>query len=282
MTLTLKKYHISFIITEYGNLQSYLGSPIEGSFGRALEAVNSKLYNQLNNVKINQKNKAYRYTRDNTPRPYMIFPTLNGGKKKPGDKLSFELTLFGKYSNKFKYLVPVFRQMGKTGFGGKFLKAEFVGVEELLSPISFSTEFNLDDYLDLGHSKQMIKIKFISPVSFRSQQKMDTDFGFNEFYKRLYLRTFILNHIYGDKLMPDIEHFDFDVNLVETHHHRLDKIFHKGQGKEAYSLKASELLLKYKADIDIIDEIYPLLKFGELISVGSNTVYGFGKYIIDP
>jgi CRISPR-associated endoribonuclease Cas6 len=281
MDLSLTKYHISFIITELGSIPQFPGSAIEGCFGRAVEDINPKLYKQLNEINILEKNKAYRYTGDTPPRPYMIFPTVEGGKKRPGDRLSFELTLFGKFSSKINSLIRIFKQMGAIGFGSKFIKAEFVGIENILSPVTLWTEFNFNDYTAFHYNKQELNIKFISPVSFNSQHKMDYDYSFNEFYKRLYLRSFILNHLYGDKSMDDIEHFDFEIELVGNHYLKVDNIYHKGGEKEAYRLGGASLVLKYKAAPVILNELYPLLKFGELIHVGANTVYGFGKYVIE-
>lgn len=281
MQLYLKKYHISFIITEAGTLPAYTGSTIEGSFGRALEEINQKLYGQLNEIQTDEKNKSFRYTKTNPPRPYIIYPITNGGRKNAGDRLSFEFSLLGKYSTKFKYLLPIFKNMGKTGFGSHFLKAEFVGVEDILSPITFQSEFNYEDYQGLTFDKKKLIVNFLSPVSFNSQSRMDYDHGFNEFYKRLYLRFFILNHLYGDKSVPDIEHFDYDVDLIENHHKRVDNIYHKSKDKKSYILHGAKLQLRYKADSEILDEVYPLVKFGELIHIGANTVYGFGRYIID-
>lgn len=113
-------------------LPSYKGSTLRGGFGAAFQRVVCSQKDQQCHRCLLMNNCPYAYifetapppgskalrNYENIPRPFVLEPPLETKTfYGPGERLTFQLVLFGKAINYLPYFIVVFRELGNMGMG---------------------------------------------------------------------------------------------------------------------------------------------------------------------
>lgn len=211
-----------------------------------------------------------------------------------GDKLSFNLILFGKTIVCFSQILSAIYALGISGIGKELSRFNVVSVtnsrnEELLqgnNVIMTNLEvMTIADYISY-RKKQLDKkplegiVKFQTPASIKYKKEQIKEFNIQAVIEAACRRIYMLDCFEG--IRSNIYDKDFvgainvpDV-ISETHREVSVRRFSNHQ-KAAMYLKGIEGELMIDTG-KIDDELIDILLAGELIHIGKNISFGFGRY----
>lgn len=208
-----------------------------------------------------------------------------------GDVVSFNLILFGKTIVYFSQYMQALYSLGAQGLGKE--KANFVIVsvtnslgEELLEDsniyMSRYQVMRIADYVTyrkkqvLSHSMKN-EIRFQTPLTLKFQGKFLNEFQMEPIFRGIVRRLYMLSCFEGNEV--DVTGYDYE---------KLPQI----QGQEKYFVSVPRFSNRQNAKMflkgiegrifvdRISEEQLELLLAGELIHIGKNTSFGFGRYHI--
>ena len=225
-----------------------------------------------------------------------------------GDELRFKLILFGK--NIFylsQYLSAVYR-LGQAGLGKEKTKYDVVSVCNVFNkPILQDNNIykdryvilTVDDYVEYRKKKLVenfdelddintIRIKMITPISIKKQGEYLKSFDVKDFMDNLYRRIYMMNCFEGiEKELSRLELDDYYPKLLQEESRYVEIPRYSGRKNQKIYLKGlygsmtidlSSVREKTGANINkMLEDLF----IGELLHVGSNTSFGFGKYVIE-
>lgn len=211
----------------------------------------------------------------------------------PGDTLEFSIILFGKSTAYFRVLFDAVRQMGVTGLGDDLVKFHIVSVsnskkEHIFQDGKIDMErysvLSIEDYVEYRMKvfrrsgiPEEVGIRVQSPLSIKYKGERLDHFDADAFVRAVARRLYILGCYAG------IE------NSMEQY---LPEIFPRlsGQSSKEFYVKRTSYRKKQKMTLkgiggkftlhDISEELLRFLLAGELVHIGSNTSFGFGRYRI--
>ncbi len=214
----------------------------------------------------------------------------------PGDTMEFQLLLFGKSIVYFSQFLIAFSSLGMQGLGKEKARFQICAVKNsdripILSDgdilMRHYTIKCLEDYVDerLQNLEEKLRecgalrLQFVSPLSVKFRGEMLREFSAEAIVTGIKRRLYMLgcyenldveSFYQKEYQVPEIveqDHVPVTVKRVSYRHN--DKIFLHG-------LKGFVILEQ------ISDEVLHLLLAGELIHVGQNTSFGFGRYRVIP
>ena len=207
-----------------------------------------------------------------------------------GDELKFELLLFGPNITYFSQYISAFGMFGEEGLGKEKARFRIVSVknttgEEMLREGGFRTDLYKVRTL-AGHIRYRkgkiesepvrSEIKFYTPLTLKYRGEFIKSLEIEPIIEAIKRRIYILDCFegiesdirdeYKDLKLPIVigeEHFNSSVSRFSNH--KQEKMtFHGIEG----SMKLE----------NVTDEVLTLLLAGELIHIGKNTSFGFGRY----
>ena len=208
-----------------------------------------------------------------------------------GDVVSFNLILFGKTIVYFSQYMQALYSLGVQGLGKEQANFVIVSVtnslgEELLEDGNIYMPryqvMRIADYV-VYRKKQLLshsmknEIRFQTPLTLKFQGKFLNEFQMEPMFRGIVRRLYMLSCFEGNEV--DITEYDYD---------KLPQI----QGQEKYFVSVprfsnrqnAKMFLKGiegKIFVDrISEEQLEFLLAGELIHIGKNTSFGFGRYRI--
>lgn len=208
-----------------------------------------------------------------------------------GDVVSFNLILFGKTIVYFSQYMQALYSLGVQGLGKEQANFVIVSVtnslgEELLEDGNIYMPryqvMRIADYV-VYRKKQLLshsmknEIRFQTPLTLKFQGKFLNEFQMEPMFRGIVRRLYMLSCFEGNEV--DITEYDYD---------KLPQI----QGQEKYFVSVprfsnrqnAKMFLKGiegKIFVDrISEEQLEFLLAGELIHIGKNTSFGFGRYHI--
>ena len=211
-----------------------------------------------------------------------------------GETMVFSLILFGKTIVHFSQFLNAFYALGKMGLGKEHSRFVIESVtnsekEEIISGNDIDMTrykiYTVSDYIEY-RKKQINKkplesrIKFQSPVTIKYGGKEQTQFQPKPFIESTARRVYILDCFEGiESNLNDrdyLESLPIPESICEQHRPISIRRYSNHQQTAMY-LKGIEGELKLSG---IPDELIELLLAGELIHIGKNTSFGFGRYRI--
>ena len=217
----------------------------------------------------------------------------------PGDEMQINLILFGKNIYYLSQYLSAMYRLGFSGIGKDKARFQVLSVKN-----SFNEDILVDgnvykgrykirtlqDYVgwrikNIGPEGEAIQIRFVTPLSVKKQGEVQKSFSFDEFMQALWRRIYIMKCFEGieaERPRADDEGFH-GVKIVSNDckyteiprysNRKQDKIFLKG-------ITGSAVISTEDCSAEKKQELLRLLAMGELLHVGSNTSFGFGKYRI--
>lgn len=312
----LNRYRFNLRAIEEIRLPEHKGSAFRGVFGHALKSVVCALKRSDCTGCILRSSCVYAFifetspTADNPdarkfseyPRPYLINPpTTTKRNFAKGDILSFEMVLIGKANDYLPYIVYTFEKIGEMGFNSKDQNINctgrfFVTDVELLDvggkpetiysggtlrqPANCLTVENIA--APLNGVEQGVTFHFITPLRIKIKGHLsDTPPEFSKLIERLLERIERLS-LFCDGLAitlpPDILNAATCVQIGSDRVRWRERIRFSNRQKTTMNQGGITGVVTYHGDVT---PFLPLLRLGEYLNIGSDTVFGLGRYRLE-
>ncbi|MCR4892941.1 MAG: CRISPR system precrRNA processing endoribonuclease RAMP protein Cas6 [Lachnospiraceae bacterium] len=210
-----------------------------------------------------------------------------------GDRLSFQLLLFGKTIVYFSLFLDAFFRLGLWGIGKYGSKFSIVSIQNTRKEdILRGNDINLSRYsvqtieeyvkyrlIQLEREKkegnELLRFRFRSPLTLKYQGAFLREFDLGAISKAVLRRIYILDCFEGIDL-PLLSGEGLEIPAIKEERHRNAKI-------PRYSSRQDSKMVLRGIEGEMITECpgQELLSFliaGELIHIGKNTSFGFGRY----
>ena len=212
-----------------------------------------------------------------------------------GDQTEFVLMLFGKTICYFSQFLNAFYALGMNGLVKEQARFRIVSVtNSKRDPIMHGNDINMSryeilkvsDYIryrrkQLGEQSVTNRIKFQSPLAIKYRKVELTEFRIEAITEAACRRIYMLDCFEGiESYLMDREYINsLPVPKVLSENHRESRIRRYSTRKEnAMYLTGIEGELELE---NIPDELMDILIAGELVHIGKNTSFGFGRYRIN-
>lgn len=212
---------------------------------------------------------------------------------KAGDKLNFYLILFGKTIAYFYQFYQAISALGRqVGIGKYHAKFQIVGIRNMEGmSILERNSINMDrfivhtlyDYilfrkLKNNISKKECTIIFDTPLALKYQNEFLKEYQMEAIMAAIKRRVYLLNCFEGiecDILRQD--GIDIMPQIAEQEHHQIGVSCHFVQKNKKAVLNG---LIGYVKLSNLTEGAMALLLVGELLHIGKNTGFGFGRFHI--
>lgn len=332
LEIPVHTFQLEIIAQEPLVLPSYKGSTLRGGFGHVFRKVVCALKkDSCRNCLLSEK-CIYSYIfetpppKDTTimrkytaaPHPFIIEPPeekKNGYK--PGDNLTFGLTLIGKAIDYLPYFIYTFDELGKTGIGkgrGKYelksvksdesrVKNEEKGYTSNVIPAkagiqndSIKTIYSSDtktlkpfetSYLPLSfnseletHNSSLLTLSFQTPARIIYDGHLTLDLEFHILIRQLLRRISLLAYFHCG---IDSSDWDFKGIIEKAKDVKVKQSNLKWQDWERYSARQDTRMKMggFIGEITFEGNIEPFMSLigaGEVLHVGKGTGFGLGQY----
>jgi CRISPR-associated endoribonuclease Cas6 len=293
------------------NMPPYKGSTLRGGFGSAFRRIvcivkgqecagcllkGKCVYSYIfetpppADTKIMRKYEA-------APHPFIIEPPAETNRSyKPGDTITFGLTLIGRAVDYLPYFIYTFEELGKTGLGrgrGGFelrtvldhghtiyssetrLLNNFEKVMLPLGPVSFDADMGAPSRLTLN---------FLTPTRITYNGRFDEEIEFHVIIRNLLRRISNLYYFHGDNHQsPELDFKNVikkaqEVKTVKKQLRQYDWERYSGRQEQKINMSGFVGGITFEGEIA---PYMPLLKAGEILHIGKGTVFGMGRYNIN-
>lgn len=226
-----------------------------------------------------------------TPHPFVLEPpNTDKIKYESGDEFIFRLILLNDAIKWIPYIVYATINMGEMGIGkgrkngfGKF-KLKSVkqdGIEIYQSESKELIPVKTDKYLDLHKSNtptNKLQVNFLTPYRVKFRNSLATTFDFSILIRAALRRISNLENTFSGK-EPDVDYRGLvkrsqDVQMTCEEKRWVDLTRFSFRQKSKMKLGGLVGRAIYKGELT---EFYPLLKYIEIVHVGKQTSFGFGK-----
>jgi len=301
---------LTYQVVEPLGFPDYPGSMLRGLFGAVLmDMEKNEKVGPIGKQKLSallfqnklSKNHPWHAEYTEPPRGYWITPdVMNKQQCMAGDTFAVTFTLCGYYAGWFELLLPVFIQMGKTGFGAEKRKCRLLSVSQVhphgysryvwdsSRPKTVSEVFSIgyDDFTSAQFVSNEFRLYMETPFALAKNYDLYGGIMFEKLMDSLARRATLLAHLYGKT--------DFvwdETYLKYTKSARIAESHLQWNSFRRYSLRRDEegLIEGYTGmvhycfpdnKINTLQTYLPLLLTGQYIHAGRNIVFGGGKYTI--
>jgi len=274
----LTRYLLQFEVLTDCVLPGHLGSLIRGLWGEVMKGYDTELYQRFFNPQIDMSNPAYKYVSNNPPPPFMIRVHKTHEYLRQGATFNLTFTLFGNYSKYWIQLNDIWALITTGNPNAYHLKLKLKEFKPLTCPVTGNVLFDYKDYTGIKPEKNNYTFDFKSPFALNHNQQLIADFSFDRFFGYIYRRLFILDAIYGNKSMEEKYVKDIIRNIhpvsIDLRH---ITIYRSPSRQDKYPMRNWQGKIRYTGDFS---KSYPIIKYGEYLHTGANTVFGFGKYVL--
>ncbi|GEM_PF-1862471 len=228
----------------------------------------------------------------NAPHPFIIIP--DSEKKQEfyaGDNFAFTIRLFEKGILFYAYYIEAFRHIEKNGIGIKENRGKFVLTEVNLcnKPIFRNGDFLIENFSECVFKPKLLRrpiknltLEFITPAKIIENGKVTLKPTFRTIIKSLLWRYSLIKFWHSD-------HEPFSSFYKELIH-KSEQVTISNLSIEPVRIKRFSTrkkvymeLLGFMGVITFageLSEFIPLLQIGEIINIGHNTSFGFGRFKI--
>lgn len=209
-----------------------------------------------------------------------------------GDLLKFNLILFGKTIVYFSQYMQALFALGQSGLGSDFAKFMIVEVrntrkQSILDGTNIYMKYykveTLQDYVDYRKAQmegreRKHSISFHTPLTQKYHGNFLQEFHMEAIVKSIQRRVYMLNCFEG----YDVEEFyyeQFHVPEIVWQEARIIKVKrYSSRQDSAMYLRGIKGKIQLK---ELPEDILDILLVGELLHIGKNTSFGFGRYTIE-
>lgn len=313
MRIDYKTFTFSLEAKDVIVLPSYKGSTFRGGFGNVFRRVVCALkksdcadcilkekcvYSYVfetpppSDTKIMRKYKA-------APHPFVIEPPPERRRGyKPGDKITFGLTLIGKSVDYLPYFVYTFDELGKIGIGKGRASFELQDVrcdEKIIydsksktlksfetSSLSLTPHLSLRGKAEAISRPGAISLSFLTPARIVYDNHLTLDLEFHIFIRNLLRRLALLSYFHCN---GEPSNWDFKGIIEKAKEIQVKKQDLRWYDWERYSFRQDTRMKMggFVGEITFEGNIEPfmqIIKAGEILHVGKGTSFGLGKYEI--
>ncbi|MBR2841864.1 MAG: CRISPR system precrRNA processing endoribonuclease RAMP protein Cas6 [Lachnospiraceae bacterium] len=208
-----------------------------------------------------------------------------------GDLLDFQLILFGRTIVYFSQFVQAFYALGQSGLGNGLAHYRIVSILNSRSkPILKGTDMDMGEYR-IGFIRDYISyrlkriqkegwpdtIVFHTPLSQKYQGAFLEELDFAAVLKSIQRRVFLLDCFEGLE-GEDAYRKEWQLPKVLSQESRPVTVYrYSSRHRQEMPLHGIKGYLVLE---DIPEEMLPLLLAGELVHIGKNTSFGFGRYTL--
>lgn len=312
----MAKYRIEIEAGERGlNLPPYKGSTLRGGFGSAFLRIacaqrgksckeclltHNCPYSYIFETSPPQGSEALR-NYENVPRPFVLEPPLETQVNyAPGDKLIFNLLLFGKAINYLPYFIITFQELGEIGIGkgrGKYRLKRVQAVNDWTDSVKeiYDDRTNMVRQVDLTMNgselpnliphnlcaNSFLTLNFVTMTRLKYQHEFVSKPEFHIVLRNLLRRLSSLYYFHhGQPLDVDYQGIIAraeQVELVEDKTQWVDWERYSSRQDSRMNLGGIVGSATYNGDIR---ELLPLIFLGQWTHVGKAATFGMGKYEI--
>lgn len=231
------------------------------------------------NIKPSEKMSQSKYI----PHPFSLAPLFDYPVQfEKGDTFTFKFSLFGDAFKYFPNILHAFMELGDKGIGIKRGRFTIKSIQDYSSnAIIYNGEtIQLSDlkafsFYNNDYNTKTLEISFLTPCKIKSNGKFQKHVDIGTIIKNIKRKIEIISYFFeNNPVIVDISNIDFNSILCVSQDIRLEDI-------ERYSKRRNQKmpLTGYKGKAVFsgnVQSVYPLLKIGEIINIGSNTSFGFG------
>ncbi len=308
----LAHYRLSLEALDDLHLPQFKGSALRGGFGHTFKRLacmdnrrcekqcqrgNACAYGYVFETAPPQNSEVLRNLSD-VPRPFIIAPAADRRDTiRPGEKLTFGLTLIGHGINHLPYFLVVFKEMGQVGLGrgrGKYRLASVLGVDfqqrglvpvyDIASETIMANDLTVTGAAIAHQAASLptdhITLDFITPTRLKQRGKwMREGPPFDVLVRSLLGRLSSLSYFHcGERLDMDFRGLidqaaTVQIANAETHWEDWER-FSTRQKKH---IRMGGLVGRVTYAGNLAD-YRPLLALGMLVHVGKGNVFGNGQY----
>jgi len=233
---------------------------------------------------------------ESVPRPFTVRIESTKNNIPAGGELKAQLLLIGKAMEYFPYVFLTIKELGNEGFGirnedGQRGRYEIKEVNESMPDGTerniYNSEspnkwvplkgFYLEDIIEEAEVRTC-KLKFESPVRLKKDGRIAQFADFRLLIRSIITRVNALSYFFGDRTIDTdikelLEEAD-KVSVSKCNTRFIDFKWHSGRQKTNIMLGGLVGEVEYRGNIS---PFYPFLKVAEVLGVGKNTTFGFGR-----
>lgn len=203
-----------------------------------------------------------------------------------GDTLSFQLLLFGKTIAYFSQFVQAIYQFGTVGIGRDHSRYEIAYIRNTLGKdilngnnicMELCRVLTLQDYVGYRleqNQKWENRIRFKTPVTLKYQGEFQQKLSLESVLPAVFRRVYMLDCFEGLKC-EQMEWNELLPEVLEESSYPIHVYRYSSTQNQKMSLKG----IKGEMRLSTIPErLLPILLAGEILHIGKNTSFGFGRY----
>ncbi|MBE2281548.1 MAG: CRISPR system precrRNA processing endoribonuclease RAMP protein Cas6 [Ignavibacteriaceae bacterium] len=292
-------------------MPEYKGSMFRGAFGWAFRGAVCLTKQPVCDNCMLKSNCSY-FTVFETEAPNNDIPYLRGVKKVPhpfimqpplsqdrhfnsGDTLEVTLSIFGKYSSMLPFFIYSYIKMGEDGLTSRRIKFSLESIDSLDESKNRTRIYDRNSNVILENGEQIdihkvalgypsgVKravLDFVSPlrmieknITLRNPGQLTKDVLLSSILRRYKTLNHFFNHGQPDAFPERLswDNLTISENTVKFYD------WERYSSRQKTSMQMGGYLGKLVLEGEI-DNIVPLLKIGEYINAGKNSVFGLGKY----
>ena len=305
MSIRAQTYTFHCRFTSEARLPGYLGSTLRGALGWALKKTSCALRQRQCDDCLLREQCAYAWIFETDryragdgrmvnarPHPFVLQPGENiAGEKQAGDELIFSLLLLDRANALLPQVVYAVRLMGESGIGsgrraglGRFDLRKVVAGEgfcclardNILHIPDNVKKINLEQPPDFDVSSVTVRLQ--TPLRLKQNNRLNLDLPFHVLVRAGLRRIAALEDAYGGG-EPDLDYRGLvnraqQVGINESRI-RWQRLFRwSNRQRRKVSLSGLGGAITYQGNLT---EFMPVLRYGEQVNIGKQTVFGLGK-----
>lgn len=305
MTITAQTYTFQCRCESETRLPEYSGSTLRGGLGMALKQIACALRRQQCNDCILRGQCAYawffeteRYTDGEgrqvnaRPHPYVLLPGEGAaGEKHPGETFAFSLLLMDRANDLLPHVLCAVQRMGENGIGsgtrhglGKFfLHTISLGAQRLFAHeekiLRKPETLNTISLEGAGVERiHCVTARLLTPLRLKQDNDLTHELPFHVLLRACLRRIAALEAAYGGG-EPALDYSGLvarahAVQRTVSHLRWQDLRRYSNRQRSTVSLSGLGGDVTYEGDLT---EFLPILRYGEQVHIGKQTVFGLGR-----
>jgi hypothetical protein len=303
-----QKYTFHCRFTSEARLPGYLGSTLRGALGWALKKTSCALRRQQCAGCLLREQCAYAWifeteqyrigdgrTVNARPHPFVLQPGKKAKSLQPGQVISFSLLLFDRAVEMLPQLVYAVKLMGESGIGngrrfnlGRFdlervtsaEKTVYSNEQEILHTAGTPGHIALKD--SGSTAIESLKISLHTPLRLKQNNKLGKTLPFHVLIRACLRRITALEDAYGGG-EPDLDYRGLvqragqvTVSDSSIRWQKLSRWSNRQKREVSLSGLAGSITCQGE-----LKEFLPILRYGQQVNIGKQTVFGLGKTEVD-
>lgn len=294
--LPYKQFHITLSLKDSRPVSRFLASTLRGGFGYTLRSIVCTTPQQKCAACILKHTCAYAYIFETFPAPgsarlnkYQAIPRpFTMVPRQQDSTVHITLTLFGNAIRYLPYFIYTLNTLGRKGLGKYKKRFHVTRVADRKDTTIYPVEENdvatgiVPDLLTVhpgAPKEEPVTLDFYTPLVVRKNGQLLGHFDGDAFLRTLLRRVTNLHAFYGEGPGHDIDPSSY-----------LDAGAYIDFTPDMHKKDASRFSTRQRRHIDysgIVGTVHlegatgpvlPLLRAGEVLGVGKNTVFGYGHY----